>query len=704
MLLKLALGNVRRSARDYALYFVTLTLGVAVFYAFNTISDQAQFLSESASLMVQFIGKGITGVTVFLALIMGFLMVYANNYLVKRRKRELGLYQVLGMTRRQVSIILTLETLVASVGSLIVGFLVGIVLSQILVFVTAALFNEVVRNFTFKISEHAIIFTLICYALIFVVMLIFNLISISKVSLTELMGSERTNEQVKVRSLPATIILGTAGIVLMAWAYVRLSKDGLPVMSRDDYEAFLITTLMVSVGTLAFFYALSGILLRLGMSRKAHYLRGINMFTIRQLASRINTVSISMGVVSLVLFLAITISSSGFGFQKVFTTNLEAAAPYDATISAMYVQDADGAQSVERQDLQQLLVAKNDQLRGVIKESAQIDTYDAYLFEGQEALSMSALAKASNQPLPKSMQAMADEGIDPALYVMGASSFNAIQRVQGAEEIELNDDGYLFLANNAEDNEKILQAALDHHVEITLAGHALTPAASSVISGAHATYEDNIIPSNTGTIVVPDSVIADTKVNPSNSTLALNYAVSTQEGDKVVNQLAELESTSIVQTPKDGHLRISQVFSKTAALQGSAGVGAIAAYLAIYIGFVLVVACAAILGVQQISAASDAAANYRLLSEIGVPREMELKSLRRQVGFSFALPLVVALAHATCALVQVMSVIKLFSGSGIVVYTVVSVVIFVSIYLMYFAVTYVMARGIVTARTQMVRA
>ncbi|MGI6754930.1 MAG: FtsX-like permease family protein [Atopobiaceae bacterium] len=704
MLLKLALGNVRRSARDYALYFVTLTLGVAVFYAFNTISDQAQFLSESASLMVQFIGRGITGVTVFLALIMGFLMVYANNYLVKRRKRELGLYQVLGMTRRQVSIILTLETLVASVGSLIVGFLVGMVLSQILVFVTAALFNEVVRNFTFKISEHAIVFTLICYALIFVVMLIFNLISISKVSLTELMGSERTNEQVKVRSLPATIILGAAGIVLMAWAYVRLTKDGLPVMSLDQYGAFLITTLMVSVGTLAFFYALSGILLRLGMSRKAHYLRGINMFTIRQLASRINTVSVSMGVVSLVLFLAITISSSGFGFQKVFTTNLEVAAPYDATISAMYVQDADGAQSVERQDLQQLLVAKNDQLRGVIKGSAQIDTYYAYLFEGQEALSMSALAKASNQPLPKSMQAMADEGIDPALYVMDASSFNAIQRLQGAEEIELNDNGYLFLVNNAEDNEKILQAALDHHVEIMLAGHALTPATSSVITGVRATYEDNIIPSNTGTIVVPDSVIADAKVNPSDSTLALNYAVSTQEGDKVVNQLAELESTSIVQTPKDGRLLLYQVFTKTAAVQGSAGVGAIAAYLAIYIGFVLVVACAAILGVQQISAASDAAANYRLLSEIGVPREMELKSLRRQVGFSFALPLVVALAHAACALVQVMNVIKLFSGSGIIVYTVVSVVVFVGIYLMYFAVTYVMARGIVTARTQMVRA
>ena len=142
MFFRLALGNVRKSARDYAVYFITLVLGVAVFYAFNTISDQASFLSTDAREMVQAVGQLMLFVTVFLAFVLGFLMVYANNYLVKRRKQEFGLYQLLGMTRGQVSLVLFLETALASLASFVVGLLTGVLLSQLLVFVTAALFND----------------------------------------------------------------------------------------------------------------------------------------------------------------------------------------------------------------------------------------------------------------------------------------------------------------------------------------------------------------------------------------------------------------------------------------------------------------------------------------------------------------------------------------------------------------------------------
>ena len=155
MFFRLALGNVRKSLRDYTVYFVTLVLGVTVFYAFNTISEQADFLSEDTRQMVKTVAMLMGFVTVFLAFVLGFLMVYANNYLVKRRKREFGLYQLLGMRQGQVSLILVLETLLASVASLLVGLAMGVLFSQILVFVTAALFNETVTNFSFRFSPEA---------------------------------------------------------------------------------------------------------------------------------------------------------------------------------------------------------------------------------------------------------------------------------------------------------------------------------------------------------------------------------------------------------------------------------------------------------------------------------------------------------------------------------------------------------------------
>ena len=221
MFFRLALGNVRKSLRDYTVYFVTLVLGVTVFYAFNTISEQADFLSEDTRQMVKTVAMLMGFVTVFLAFVLGFLMVYANNYLVKRRKREFGLYQLLGMRQGQVSLILVLETLLASIASLLVGLAMGVLFSQILVFVTAALFNETVTNFSFRFSPEAALFTLICFSLVFVVMLVFNLRTLHKVRLVELMGASRVNERTRVRSLPVSVVGVMLGLALIIWSYAN---------------------------------------------------------------------------------------------------------------------------------------------------------------------------------------------------------------------------------------------------------------------------------------------------------------------------------------------------------------------------------------------------------------------------------------------------------------------------------------------------
>ena len=134
MYLKLALRNIRRSVRDYAVYFITLLFGVAVFYAFNSIgSQQILFdMETSASRSVFDSTTYILGMfSVVVACVLGFLILYANQFLIRRRKKELGLMSVLGMDRGALTSLLFWETAFSALVSLTAGLALGVLLTQL---------------------------------------------------------------------------------------------------------------------------------------------------------------------------------------------------------------------------------------------------------------------------------------------------------------------------------------------------------------------------------------------------------------------------------------------------------------------------------------------------------------------------------------------------------------------------------------------
>ena len=334
MLAKLAFGNMRKLLHDYAVYFLTLVLGVAVFYAFNTISVQGDFLRGDVGEMLGEVGQILDGVTVFLAVILGFLMVYANNFLMRRRKKELGLYQVLGMRTGQVTAVLALETLLVAAISFGVGIALGALLSQVLLFVTARMFETTVQHFSFFFSTDAFLLTLRCFGVIFAVMMVFNWLTLRRVRLIDLMGAARHNERQFVRKLPLAIVLTVAGLALIGIAYVRLTRDGFPTSgTAESQNDFLVTTAMVVVGTFVLFYGLAGALTALLSHLRGFYWRGLHMFTTRQIASRVNTTALSMGVIALILFLAMTAVTTGMSICGTINSVTRQGIPYSASIS-----------------------------------------------------------------------------------------------------------------------------------------------------------------------------------------------------------------------------------------------------------------------------------------------------------------------------------------------------------------------------------
>ncbi len=712
MLCKLALGNVRKSLRDFAVYFVTLALGVAVFYAFNTISGQADFLStESTRDVVRALANVLTGVTVFLAVIMGFLMVYANNYLVKRRKRELGLYQVLGMRPGQVSRVLTLETLFASAASFVVGILVGVVLSQLLVFVTAALFQDHVTYFKFTFSTGAFLFTLGCFVCISLLMLALNQYTLRSARLVDLLHAERVGESIKVRSLPPTVILFVVGCVLIGAAYWRLLHDGLPVtdVSEEAGTRFLITTVMVVVGTLLFFYALSGFAVRVAQRMRGVWYRDLNMFMMRELNAKINTTSISMAVIAMILFLAITSVTGGMSICSTLMGTIEQHSPYDVSVGAVYYSQRGLAQLSEQDaagmglasgpvDLAQTLREEGADVDEVSSAYAQVDLYDSDEITEPGALSLAAMGEAGGVSLPADMSGAGNS--DTNMDLIAESDYNALRAINGLDPVDLGEDGYLITTDMGASMSDFYQDVVDAGASFEVAGRTLHPA-GDVVTDATAVILNSPMGMNAGSMVVPDDIAEQGQVYGSYLNIYLDAPADDGRGEEFLSDvsISYMEGPALVQDGVEVGV-LSQVITAQESYASANSMTGLVSYLAMYIGFVLVIACAAILAIQQLSGTSDATGRYRLLSELGCPERLIYRSLLRQTLIYFLVPLAVGLAHSLVALKVVSDVVALFGRLDITTPAALCALMFVIVYGGYLLVTYRVSRGVVRSSLQ----
>ena len=633
MLCKLAWGNVRRAGRDYLVYLLTLTLGVTVFYAFNTISMQVDIAGIDEEGLAQVMGSMLGYLTYFLAGVMAFLMVYANNFIMKRRKKEFGLYQVLGMGRGRVATIMALETVIVSVVAFVAGIVLGVGLSQLMTFFTASLFKTQIANFHFFFSVHAFNLTLACMLVMFVLTLLLNLRAVRRTKLIELMGAERRNESIKTRNPWIAIAIFTVGVLLVGVAYYRLLRDGFPLTATDSklqeaMNQFGITTAMVTVGTFALFWGLSGMLIKLLQSLRGVYWRGLNMFIVRQLAAKVNTVCFSMGVIAMILFLAITSVTCGMSIASVMNENLERYAPADMSQTYVYytpdtldyykeyVNPSEADRMVLADTTVDLYPAwhgkdksadNNDEtgkkvnIADVAGEHVQIDSYLSYPFGGSSpSVSAGEMCKTMGEKLPKAFGGSKPDAI--GLFVTPASQYNKLRQMMGEEPVSIGRDQYLLTCDMGGELIDLYTKYMAGGHALTLGGHTLKPATDKSDEDT-AAIANSAMGSNPGTVVVADELLSQLNLQPYSSSLLVNYkqGMDTTEADESI-EYTVLDNL-LVDGKEPGSWGIfitrSEMYAQAAQMNG------LISYLAIYIGFVLVVACAAILSIQQLSNVAD---------------------------------------------------------------------------------------------------
>lgn len=733
MLTKLALRNVRRSMRDYAVYFVTLTLGVAMFYAFNAIEDsrvlfEAQegaanvFLASGASVF-DILAQVMTYFSVVVAVVLGFLVLYANRFVVRARKKEFGTYLLLGMSPRQVSSVVLMETLIVGVIALLAGLGLGFLISQAIAFATAGIIGVAISDYHLLFSAHSAQLTLGCFALIFVVVALFNAVQISRCKLVSLLSASSRSEHMPVRNPIVCLVVFVLSCLVLAKAYSELNIDGLVFFG----EHFRIATALMLIGTLSLFWSAAGFFILLIQRLRGVYFKGLAMFTMRQIAAKVNTAFVSLWAVTVLLFFSIVVFSTGFSLATVFSDQLEENTQFDASIRASLMSlDTSGMEAVpaeqyggedekaaaiketeaQRNEIRSLWQANGGSTAAYMESlipdwdervtgSAQVDTWLANDLTERQLVDACGFTLA--QIGSDENSSMADEGVQ---YV-SLSQFNAARQLAGEKPIELAAGEYL-VDNTVDKSVDYAKALGQKGRTITVDGHELTASGQVVSQSLQVSSMSWLI----AVLVVPDELAADRLAAgnlPSMSELNVNLASDSKE-QAMKDLMAEYgkaappseELAEMGRTYDSGAWPVSYYDTSEGIIADSMGLKLLLVYLALYVGFIFLMTTAAVLSVQQLSEVADSIPRYRLLAQLGCDRSMVLRSLRTQIGIYFVAPLLVAGCHSACAISLLYKNLLSFWGTGAVTSTLaVGIALVVAVYAIYLTSTYLVARSAV---------
>ncbi len=663
MFFKLAIHNVRRSLRDYAIYFLTLTFGVCLFYVFNSMDSQQAMtsLNSNQKEIIQLLTSAIGYVSIFISFILGFLVVYSNRFLMKRRKKELGIYMLLGMDKGKISRILIIETLLIGIFSLGIGIAVGIFASQGLSAITAGIFEMDLSSFQFTFSLSAFYKTLLYFGIIFLIVMIFNTISISKYKLITLLQASRKNESFKVRNIWISIIAFIVSIACFAAAYYLVLTRG-----WTSAEMLLTCIILGCIGTLLFFFSLSGILLRVIKANKKLYYKGLNMFIFRQISSKINTAFISIGLICLMLFVTMVTFSAGISIAHASSQAVKSAAPYDISISKSIYQGDTQTQPTE-----------NKKVTETFQLQSQLDLYSKNYFEislYNNLLTMS--------DLPNVLPDVPSTAQNSPMRAVSLSDYNRVLESQGKEPISLGDNEFAINCNSylvepyyhMENNQSVTFNGKEYQLGI----HKLLQETLST--------DYSLIDS--GTIVLPDSALNG--LTPNEHILNVLYRQSDSDyAQEATNAFQNGIAESIQDNEYYNENYRYTIIDKESVYQSNVGTSVIVSFIAIYIGLIFLITCVAILALQQLAEASDNTVRYNLLRKLGADPKMIHHALFTQIAIYFAMPLLLAIVHTVVGIQFSSTMVQLFgSGTSILTMSLVTAGIMLVVYGGYFLATY----------------
>lgn len=683
MLFKISLKNIRKSLKDYTVYFFTLILGVAIFYVFNAIDSQSVMLDVRANVMdiIKLMNDMLSGVSVFVSCILGFLIIYASRFLIKRRNKEFGIYLTLGMSKRKISVILFFETLLTGIVSLVAGLVIGTILSQFMSVIVANMFDADMTKFKFIFSMKACVKTLIYFAIMYVLVMIFNTFSISRCKLIDLLNASKKTEKVTMKNPVVCTIVFIIGVGILSYAYWMVTRG---VRTLNTFDKIGVPIALGCVATFLIFWSVSGFMIRIFTSIKSVYYKGVNSFVLRQFCSKINTTVFSTTVICIMLFITISVLSAALSMKDSLSKDLDSMCPVDVQL-AKYSYDAMSEAYATSQDM-------NEKDREMLEDSklSIIETLNNSGFDAQKYFKDVAEYNIYNTGLTvkdtlgdiktDDYQFMADT----IMPVMTIGDYNSVARLYGNSTYELNDDEYIIVADY-KNMVMIRNQALKKGITLSVNGKEYKPRYSECMDGFVQIGIQNM---NDGILVVPDNAVKPQQVR--NMGLSADYRADTKEERySIETQLDNLMKNISFQTS------FISWNSRIDLAESSVGLGALATFIALYLGIIFLISSAAILALRELSDSADNKERYGMLRKLGVDERMIDMALFKQIGIFFALPLILALIHSVFG-IKFINIILATMGMSSMAASIGLTLAFVAvIYGGYFLITYLCSRSII---------
>lgn len=683
----MSVKNIRKSIKDYTIYFLTLILGVAIFYMFNSLDSQEAMLvvNSSTRQIVKLMVGMINYVSVFVAVILGFLIVYANNFLIKRRKREFGLYMTLGMGKRQISGILLGETFLIGLISLVVGLVIGVFGSQLMSILVAKLFQADMSEYQFVFSEAACWKTCAYFGVMYAASMVLNIVIISRYKLIDLISAEKKNEKVRMKNPVICVLVFLAAAVTLGTAYYMVTGG---LTQLDLMNQLVIPILMGIVSTFLIFWSVSGLALKVVQMRKGLYLKDSNIFVLRQIHNRINTTVVSMTIICLLLFMTITVLSTALSLNRVLTQDLEEMTPVDLNLykTANLPDNGDYTQ-LQIEDSQKPIsdtLKENGLDMKVLKDVTEVATYTST--EWTWETSLQSVIESAKENYPMLMYDTAEE-------IIKLSDYNKIARLYGNREYELAEDEYLVLCDF--DNMKNLRdMALKNGSEVAIGGkvyHSRYPECQEgylVISTSH---------TNTGLMVVPDSCPLSEDMKERYYLMA-DYNADTKEEKYQTEAMFTNYGDGdheLMENLEEKQIRLDGV-SKISIIESSKGLSTIISFIAIYLGIIFLIASSAILALKELTENSDNRHRYTILRKIGMDEKMIHQTLFRQIGIFFMAPLILAVVHSIFGIRFALKIVAVQVETREMLPSVIATAVFlILVYGGYFLATYMESKNII---------
>lgn len=686
MLFKLALKNIRKSIKDYAIYFFTLVLGIAVFYVFNAMESSTAMV-EMTNYQVQIVelmNQVLAAISIFVSFVLGFLIIYASKFLMRRRKKEFAIYMMLGMGKRGVAKILLSETLLIGLISLVVGIASGVIASQFMSVLVAKLFEVNMSAYQFTFSMEATTKAVFYFACIYAVVMIFSAISISRGKLIDLLNANRANETIKIKKSWMSVALFLISITILSYAYWKVTSNNYSDLNVFSMENIGIPIMMGCIGTFLFFYSLSGLILKLLQMNKKFYLRNLNMFVARQIHSKINTTVFSMTIISLMMFLTICILSSGISLNQAMTQNVKELTPVDIQVSkTANLSDMSSDELIKysntalEDDLKDMGFDTNKYLKNEMKYS---------FYQNKSITLRRVLGDVANKTLKK--YTTLESTIDNEINVMSLSEYNALAKNYQKQAIDLNENEYAIVADFKE-MMNIYNQSLKLNTAIEIDGESFTPKYKECVDGFVLLAPN---PMNTGIVIVPDSALNASMITK--SFLNANYNASNED------ERVKIEEVLVEVSEQNLDLSFSRyinfdVTTKLSIYESTIGLSVIITFIGLYLGIIFLVSCAAILALKELSESNDNKHRYMILRKLGVDEKMINHSLFMQISIFFLIPVALAIVHSIFGMEVAKMILAVFGKSDMLSSSTLTGIFILLVYGGYLLLTYICSKNII---------